>query len=182
MLWCVDSAYQYGSLVNALIHNSVKAEAHTRREIQTVAGSTPSQENACTDSQIVQTPLNSVENIRRCAVHQVVAHREIVPAGNDEQTISRQLRYAHSVELPGIDSGIGEMHLLQNCLKCLHIIWRRSSSIEQKNLSSSGQLWWPASRQRKRKQPNPGDELDVPNSHQVSTDAMTSWSSFSSSS
>ena len=34
-----------------------------------------------------------------------------------------EVGYAHAVQLPGICGGIVEMHVLQDCLNCLYIIW-----------------------------------------------------------
>ena len=61
---CADSRNRRGSLVNSAIHYRVKTEPHTR-QIQTIARGISRQNSSAADSQIIQTALHGVVNVRR---------------------------------------------------------------------------------------------------------------------
>ena len=89
--WPADTGYRYSGLVDTSIHLRVKAEPHARRQIQTVAGGISGQNSSRTDSQIVQTTLHGVVKVRGCVSRQAGTDGDVVPAGNDHQTIGHEL-------------------------------------------------------------------------------------------
>ena len=89
--WRADTGYRHSGLVDTSIHLRVKAEPDARRQIQAVASGISSQKSSRTDSQIVQTTLHGVVNVRGCVWRQAVADGGVVPTGNDHQTIGHEL-------------------------------------------------------------------------------------------
>jgi len=103
--------------------------------------------------------MDGVMNVRGSGTRQAVAHGDVIPAGNDHQTIGHELGYVHPVELPGIRFLIGEMQVLQDYFNCTDIVWRRSTSIEQQNLRRIVRFARFRRRAgRQREQPNARDE------------------------
>src|SRR5204862_6981202 len=89
--WCADTGNCHSSLADTSILVRVKVEPHARRQTQTVVGGMSGKKSSCTDSQVVQTTLHCIVNVRGCARRQAVADGDEVSAGNNHQTIGHEL-------------------------------------------------------------------------------------------
>ena len=120
---------------------------------------------ARTDSQVVQTALHGIVNVRGCARRQALADGDVVSAGKNHQMIGRQLCLTHAVQLLRIRGGIFEMPGLQDCLDRLNTVGRRSGSVEQNNRRRIVRCRWCAGRQSNRCDAR--DELDASAFHEM---------------
>ena len=100
---------------------SVKTEPNPRSQIQSIVWRVAGEERSGANSQIIQPILYRAANRRGCGGGQAVANDFEISAGDDEQTIFTQLKFADSVQLRRIDCRIGEVLILKNFLNGLNV-------------------------------------------------------------
>jgi hypothetical protein len=87
--WCSSTSNRHRCLADTPTFGGVETEPHTCGQIQTVIAGIPSKETTRTDSEVIQTILYGVANVRGCARSQAVADVNEISTRNNQQTISR---------------------------------------------------------------------------------------------